>query len=699
MTAVSTYSPTGDPYLNGILSGVKWGVGSLTFSFPTDASFYGTSYAGGEQTSNFQAFNAVQQAATRAVLLNYAAVANLTFTEVTETATQHGELRYAESDKPGTAWAYYPSSNAAGGDAWFNNSGHYYDSPARGNYAYLTLLHETGHAMGLKHPQDASGAFAAMPADKDSVEYTVMSYRSYIGGPTTGYTLGSSSFPQTLMMYDILALQTLYGANYATNAGDTVYKWNPLNGQMSVGGVLQTAPNGNKVFLTVWDGGGRDTYDFSNYATNLTVSLEPGAWSTLSTTQLASLGSGHYAAGNIANALLFQGNTASLIEDAIGGSGSDSITGNTADNRLTGNAGNDTLDGAGGSDTAVYSGLRANYSLTQNADGSWTIVDGRVGSPDGTDLLKNIELVQFADLLQSVGGSVPPPPPPPANTAPTATSPAQLASLTEWADLSAAELANTPHNASGAITYADPDSADVHTAAFTARGTGYLGSFSLSTANIDSADSVGWSFSVSDSAMDSLGAGQSVVQYYDVTIADGHGGALTQAVAITLNGASDPVVVVVNSVPVAANDAYSVAKNGRLSIAVGAGVLVNDSDSSGANLSALLVGKTSHGTLTLLSDGSFSYRPDKNYIGTDSFSYKVSNGTATSNIATVVLGVVSGKGNGAGSSYDDNGMTDDQAPAWHPERDLAEENLYALHGLNGLSGPGYHAPIVDYFAI
>ena len=110
-----------------------------------------------------------------------------------------------------------------------------------------------------------------------------MSYRSYVGAPLTGYTAGSSSYPQTLMMYDIAALQLMYGANYTTNAGNTAYTWNPLTGQMSINGVGQGAPAGNKIFMTIWDGGGVDTYDFSNYATNLTVNLQPGSWTTAST--------------------------------------------------------------------------------------------------------------------------------------------------------------------------------------------------------------------------------------------------------------------------------------------------------------------------------------------------------------------------------------------------------------------------------
>jgi VCBS repeat-containing protein len=68
---------------------------------------------------------------------------------------------------------------------------------------------------------------------------------------------------------------------------------------------------------------------------------------------------------------------------------------------------------------------------------------------------------------------------------------------------------------------------------------GYLGTFSLNTANIDSGDTVGWSFTVADSAIDSLKAGQTKTQLYDVTIDDGHGGTIVQTITITLAGAND----------------------------------------------------------------------------------------------------------------------------------------------------------------
>jgi serralysin len=112
---------------------------------------------------------------------------------------------------------------------------------------------------------------------------------------------------------------------------------------MFINGTGQGAPGGNRVLLTVWDGGGNDTYDLSNYTTNVTIDLRPGEWTRTSTIQLANLGDGQFARGNVANALLFNDDTRSLIENAIGGSGSDTLIANQAANVLTGNAGADTF--------------------------------------------------------------------------------------------------------------------------------------------------------------------------------------------------------------------------------------------------------------------------------------------------------------------------------------------------------------------
>jgi len=409
MPAVATFSPTGNACIDGVLGTVKWAVNSFTYSFPTSGAHYGASYGAGENTANFGVLTTAQQTATRAALTMFASVASLSFSEIGETATQHADLRFALSDKPGTAWAYFPTPAAEGGDAWFNKSGGIYSNPVKGNYASLTFVHEIGHALGLEHAHEAN----PMPASRDSIEYTVMSYRSYAGASaTSGYVNETWGYAQSLMMYDIAALQHMYGANYATHAGNTTYAWSPTTGEMFINGIGQGAPGGNRILLTVWDGGGTDTYDLSNYTTNLKVDLRPGGWTTTSTAQLARLhwDGSKVAAGTIANALLHKGDARSLIENAVGGAGHDVLTGNDAANtlkggagndRLTGGKGNDTLDGGTGTDTVVFKGLRANYGISTLADGSFQVTDLRSGTPDGKDLVRGAEWFQFTDKLYS----------------------------------------------------------------------------------------------------------------------------------------------------------------------------------------------------------------------------------------------------------------------------------------------------------
>jgi serralysin len=348
MPALATYALTGDPYIDGLLSGVKWGVTNLTFSAPSSASYYESNYGDGEPNKSFEPLNASQKAVLDSTLSLYSSYSGLKFSQITETSTQHADLRFSMSDAPSTAWAYFPSTAAEGGDAWFNNSGGSYDNPVKGNYAYSTFLHETGHALGLEHPHDNK-----MPVSRDSLEYSVMSYRSYVGASLNGgYTNDSWSYPQSLMMYDIAAIQHMYGPNFNTNSGSTTYSWSPKSGEMFIDGDGQGAPGENKIFLTIWDGGGVDIYDFSNYATDLDVDLRPGKWTTASSAQLAEL---HYngsevATGNIANALLYNGDKRSLIENAKGGHGDDVINGNAASNTLWGADGSDALRGFGSQD-------------------------------------------------------------------------------------------------------------------------------------------------------------------------------------------------------------------------------------------------------------------------------------------------------------------------------------------------------------
>ncbi len=93
----------------------------------------------------------------------------------------------------------------------------------------------------------------------------------------------------------------------------------------------------------------------------------------------------------------------------------------------------------------------------------------------------------------------------------------------------------------------------------------------------------------------------------------------------------------VTVVTTAVNDTYSVLENGALSVAA-PGVLVNDS-SNASPLTAVLVSGPAHGTLTLNSNGSFTYTPASNFNGTDSFTYKARAGQVDSQIATVTITV------------------------------------------------------------
>ena len=97
-------------------------------------------------------------------------------------------------------------------------------------------------------------------------------------------------------------------------------------------------------------------------------------------------------------------------------------------------------------------------------------------------------------------------------------------------------------------------------------------------------------------------------------------------------------VTPVNDPPVAQNDAYATPEDTPLVVAV-PGVLTNDSDIDSASISALLTSGPANGTLTLNANGSFTYTPNANWFGTDSFTYQASDGQLASSPATVSVTV------------------------------------------------------------
>jgi VCBS repeat-containing protein len=107
---------------------------------------------------------------------------------------------------------------------------------------------------------------------------------------------------------------------------------------------------------------------------------------------------------------------------------------------------------------------------------------------------------------------------------------------------------------------------------------------------------------------------------------------------------SDPATVTItvagqDDAPTAADDSYALFANDSLAVSAAAGVLANDVDVDGQALSAMLVGNVANGTLALATNGSFTYSPNANFVGTDSFSYRASDGALRSPIRTATLTV------------------------------------------------------------
>lgn len=313
---VSSVGSTGNYRVDALIGGLKWGGGmgtgaTLTYSFPGSGSAWKSNYGSGENAS-LRGLNTFEQAAAKAAIKAWGDVANITLTHVNETAGNVGDVRIAYTNAiPAQyqAWAYYPNAQyAEGGDVWLNAKAPWQFGP--GSYGTMTLIHELGHALGLKHPFEGTTRLTGVEGTR---QYSIMSYTRYTG---------ADGEPITPMLYDILAIQRLYGANMTTRIGDTVYKF------------------GEKTPLQcIWDAGGIDTFDCSSTVSGVTINLADGTFSSVGVRT-----NSMKAVGNVGIAF------GAIIENARGGYGHDRIDGNDVANTLHGRAGNDTLSGLAGND-------------------------------------------------------------------------------------------------------------------------------------------------------------------------------------------------------------------------------------------------------------------------------------------------------------------------------------------------------------
>lgn len=258
-----------------------------------------------------------------------------------------------------------------------------------GGYGVQTILHELGHSLGLGHQGNYNGAVdynTQVQYLNDNRQYSLMSYNdANLLGNDHFASNGVWQYAATPLLYDIAAMQQIYGANMTTRTGDSTYGFN-VTGDITFSQYNLNA--NNQAPFAIWDAGGVDTLDLSGYSTNQTISLVAGDFTS---------------AGYMTNNIVIAYNV--VIENAIGGSGADTIRGNTANNVLRGglgndtiygDAGNDTLDGEGGTDTVNYSSAIANFVVEILNTVTARITDV-VGS-FGVDTLSNFENFVFGGV-------------------------------------------------------------------------------------------------------------------------------------------------------------------------------------------------------------------------------------------------------------------------------------------------------------
>jgi hypothetical protein len=401
----SNVSNSGQISVDALIGGTKWGGAggtgaTVTYSFPwttSSSAVYtgpGGVYSDLDEANAAQHYglDAVQRAAATDALQAWAHIANITPQLVQDTGTLVGDIRLAFTSASTTVsdggaawgWASFPDDfYPSGGDVWISSDIKDTDWSS-GSYNYMSLIHELGHALGLKHPFE-DGDLDLAHANR---QYSIMAYDDapdslYVDITETARGYAWQSYyvvPVTPMVYVIAAY--LYGANTSYNSGNNTYTFDP-----------------STPFLrTIWDAGGNDTISVSNFSNGCVIDLTPGHYSSITIPSDVRTDidwgttpppTGTYdGANNLGIAF------GAVIENAIGGSGNDTLIGNSVANHLQGNAGSNSLDGGNGIDTAVYSGNFSAYTLSATSSGYTVALRS---DPGQKDTLANIERLSFAD--------------------------------------------------------------------------------------------------------------------------------------------------------------------------------------------------------------------------------------------------------------------------------------------------------------
>ncbi|MGC2869253.1 M10 family metallopeptidase C-terminal domain-containing protein [Proteus vulgaris] len=214
-----------------------------------------------------------------------------------------------------------------------NNDNGHINNPEKtlglGSAIRKTIIHEIGHSLGLSHTFTSDSELPDI--EENSLKYSIMAYEK----PKKEYADFGVNYPMNPLLLDTYLIQKLYGKNMITRTGDTIYGFNS-NTERDFYSLHSTD---DVLVSCIWDAGGNDTLDFSQYNVNQKINLNEGTFS-----DVGGLRSNVSIAFDV------------VIENAKGGLRDDYIIGNSTDNELWGNKGNDTLLGREGNDT-LYGGL------------------------------------------------------------------------------------------------------------------------------------------------------------------------------------------------------------------------------------------------------------------------------------------------------------------------------------------------------
>lgn len=392
-----TFGPTNDPIIDVLVDGYVWDL-SQTNVIKWALADGVNGYVWQDRAAALETFAAALDAIEQYIDVSFVylddfdspiaagqAGADIVYT-LDNAATGDGTLAYAyyPGPEPFTSFEQYPTE---GGDVFMNFSAPIIATSSfePGSDGFLTIIHELGHAMGLKHPFDSSpGRPTLDQLDQTLVRdldwFTIMSYSDQYDRELERWD------PATPMVLDVLGLQYLYGVNASTNAGDTNLRL-----------------TSEDYYFTIWDASGVDRADASGQSEGWTIFLPDFA-----ATPLVDTLSGFALPSDQFNGTLVESAPTELIwlmgdiENATGSRFDDWINGNRFDNDLRGGSGHDLLegyqgddviDGNGGLDLAYFQGNQSSYTLTIAAD-TITVHDRRADGT-GTDTLRNIELVEF----------------------------------------------------------------------------------------------------------------------------------------------------------------------------------------------------------------------------------------------------------------------------------------------------------------